>query len=48
MEMLSELSKYFEIIVFTASHACYASKVIEYLDPHQQMVDFVLSRDNCV
>jgi len=28
-ELLRNLSKYFEIIIFTASHSCYAEKVIE-------------------
>ncbi|EAS06725.2 NLI interacting factor-like phosphatase (macronuclear) [Tetrahymena thermophila SB210] len=47
-ECLKELSKYFEIIVFTASHSCYAERVIEYLDPNRQYINYVLSRDNCV
>lgn len=33
IEVLKDLSKQFEIIVFTASHSCYAAKVLEYLDP---------------
>ena len=32
-EILEELSKEFEIIIFTASHSCYAKAVLEYLDP---------------
>jgi len=32
IESLTELSKDFEIVLFTASHSCYASKVIEYLE----------------
>jgi len=32
-ECLAELSKYFEIIVFTASHSCYANVVLDHLDP---------------
>ena len=32
-EMLKEISKFFEIIIFTASHECYASKVIDHIDP---------------
>ncbi|KAL4484210.1 hypothetical protein ABPG72_003494 [Tetrahymena utriculariae] len=47
-ECLKELSKYFEIIVFTASHSCYAERVIEHLDPNRQYINYVLSRDNCV
>lgn len=37
-EFLQEMSYYYEIIVFTASHGCYASKVVELLDPHQQYI----------
>lgn len=33
MEILKKLSKNFEVIVFTASHSCYANVVIDYLDP---------------
>ena len=46
--MLKEISKYFEIIVFTASHECYASSVIEYLDPDHIYIDHKLFRDQCV
>ena len=38
-DLLKEISKYFEIIIFTASHESYASKVIEYLDPDNLYVD---------
>ena len=31
--MFEELYEEFEIIVFTASHPCYANVVIDYLDP---------------
>jgi CTD small phosphatase-like protein 2 len=36
--ILQELSKHFEIVVFTASHACYANPVIDYLDPEGTLV----------
>ena len=32
-EFLKDLSKDFELIVFTASHYCYGNAVIDYLDP---------------
>ena len=48
IECLQELSKYFEIIVFTASHSCYANVVLDYLDPHNQYIHHRLFRDNCV
>ena len=47
-ECLRELSKYFEIIILTASHSCYAEKVIDYLDPERKYVDFTFSRDSCI
>jgi len=46
--MLKEISKYFEIIVFTASHECYASKVIDYLDPEHLYIDHRLYREQCI
>ena len=32
-EILMNLSKKYEVIVFTASHSCYASVVLDHLDP---------------
>ena len=32
-EFLKEMSELFEIVVFTASHGCYANVVIDYVDP---------------
>ena len=32
-QFLKNLSKNFEVIVFTASHSCYANVVVNYLDP---------------
>ena len=29
------MSEYFEIIIFTASHSCYANVVLDYLDPNK-------------
>jgi CTD small phosphatase-like protein 2 len=46
--VLEELSKYFQIVVFTASHACYANKVIDYLDPENKYVVKRLFRENCI
>lgn len=45
---LEELSKYFQIVVFTASHSCYANKVIDYLDPDNKYVHRRLFRENCI
>lgn len=46
--VLAELSKYCEIIVFTASHANYANKIINYLDPQSKWISYRLFRDNCI
>jgi len=48
LECLEELSKYFEIIVFTASHSCYANVVLDYLDPEGKYIHHRLFRDSCV
>jgi len=48
LEILRELSSYYEIVVFTASHACYANVVLDYLDPHEQYIQHRLFRDSCV
>ncbi|CAD8108497.1 unnamed protein product [Paramecium sonneborni] len=46
--ILQELSQLCEVIVFTASHQCYASQVIKYLDPKQTLLSGQLFRDRCV
>jgi len=45
---LKELSKEFEVIVFTASHGCYANRVLDYLDPKGEYIHHRLFRENCV
>lgn len=47
-ELLSSVSKDFEVIIFTASHKCYADKVINFLDPEGQWVHHRLYRNNCI
>lgn len=46
-EILRNLSQYFEIIVFTASHSCYANTVLDYLDPEKRFVHHRLFREHC-
>jgi len=48
VEILKEISQHFEVIIFTASHACYANVVLDYLDPQNQYIHHRLFRDNCV
>lgn len=47
-EILRELNKYYEVIVFTASHRSYANAVIDYLDPRGDLVQHRIFRDNCI
>ncbi|CAK89905.1 unnamed protein product (macronuclear) [Paramecium tetraurelia] len=47
-QVLQTLHKHFEIIVFTASHSCYANVVIDYLDPHKNVIAHRFFRDSCM
>lgn len=47
-EFLEELSKHFEVIIFTASHSCYANVVLDHLDPHKRWIQHRLYRDSCI
>ena len=47
-ECLKELSRHYEIIVFTASHSCYANVVLNFLDPNNELIQHRLSRENCI
>ena len=47
-ECLTEANKLFEVIVFTASHQCYADVVLNYLDPTGELIHHRLYRDNCI
>ena len=42
------MSQIYEIIVFTASHGCYANVVLDYLDPKGQYIHHRLFRESCV
>ncbi|CAD8092753.1 unnamed protein product [Paramecium sonneborni] len=46
--ILIELSKVCEVIIFTASHQCYASQVIQHLDPNNELLSAQVFRDGCV
>eukprot|EP00357_Protocruzia_adherens_P016975 CAMPEP_0114993288 /NCGR_PEP_ID=MMETSP0216-20121206/12442_1 /TAXON_ID=223996 /ORGANISM="Protocruzia adherens, Strain Boccale" /LENGTH=725 /DNA_ID=CAMNT_0002356905 /DNA_START=86 /DNA_END=2263 /DNA_ORIENTATION=+ len=45
---LKEVHKKCEVIVFTASHQCYADAVLNFIDPNGTLIDYRLYRDNCV
>lgn len=42
------MSKYFEIIVFTASQQLYANKIIDYIDPEKKYISSRIFRDHCI
>ena len=47
-QFLEEVSKYFEVGIFTASIPEYADAVINYLDPESKLIKFRLYRNNCI
>ncbi|OMJ78713.1 hypothetical protein SteCoe_21433 [Stentor coeruleus] len=47
-ECLQEASKYFEVIIFTASHKYYADEVLNHLDPQNEYINYRLYRENCI
>ena len=47
-KFLEEVSKYFEVGIFTASMPEYADAVINFLDPENKFIKFRLYRNNCI
>ncbi|CAG9310197.1 unnamed protein product [Blepharisma stoltei] len=47
-ECLEYASQNFEVIVFTASHKCYADAVLDYLDPKGDLIHHRFYRDSCI
>lgn len=47
-ELLRAANEEFEVIVFTASHKCYADRVLDLLDPLNRYVHHRLYRENCL
>lgn len=46
-EIIVQLSQYYEIVIFTASHACYANIVLNILDPQNKYISYRLFREHC-
>ena len=42
------MNELYEIIVFTASHSCYANVVLDYLDPQNELIHHRMFREHCV
>ena len=42
------MSQYYEIIVFTASHSCYANVVLDYLDEKREFIHHRMYREHCI
>lgn len=47
-EFLAEMAQHYEIIVFTASHGCYANVVLDHLDPGKKYISHRFFRESCV
>lgn len=45
-EILLNLSKHFEIIVFTAGNQCYADPILDHIDP-EKVIKHRLYRESC-
>ena len=48
IEMLKQLSPYYEIIVFTAAIKSYGNAIISLLDPDGTLIDHFLYREHCI
>jgi Dullard-like phosphatase family protein len=48
LECLKQVSKNYEIIIFTASHQSYADTILDYLDPEGDIIHHRFYRQHCV
>lgn len=46
-EFLQRMSNHFEIVIFTASHSCYANSILNVLDPGHKYITARIYRDSC-
>lgn len=46
-EMLDQLSKNFELLIFTASKEEYANKIVDFIEKDKKYFDYVLHREHC-
>lgn len=47
-EFIALVSQFFEIVVFTASHSCYANMILNLLDPNHEFITYRMFRDSCI
>jgi CTD small phosphatase-like protein 2 len=47
-DCLEEAIKYFQVVVFTASHKSYADAILDYIDPENKYFEYRFYRENCV
>jgi CTD small phosphatase-like protein 2 len=47
-EFLREMSKEFEVVIFTAAEKGYAEHMVNLLDPNREYISFILSRNHCL
>ena len=47
-DFLNEVSKYFDLAIFTAAMKGYADTIIDYIDPKNEYFQFRLYRDACI
>ena len=47
-QFLSEVSKYFDLAIFTAAMKGYADTIIDFIDPHYKFFQFRLYREACI
>ena len=47
-QVLTDLAKTWELIIFTASQRNYADAIIDYIDPDKRLITHRLYRDHCV
>ena len=46
--MLKEVNKYYEVVVFTASHKWYADVILNHIDPNGEYFQHRLYRESCI
>ena len=48
LKCLEKANEWHEVVIFTASHQCYADVILDYLDPERKLTKNRLYRDNCI